>query len=68
MWSHYANKHKGIVLQFEIAKNTETMLHAVKVNYSNEYPTLNFAQEMSGQLAKIMLRKSKDWEYEKEWR
>ena len=39
------------------------MLHALKIDYSNEYPVLNFAQDMSEQLAKIMLRKS-----EKEWR
>lgn len=68
MWSHYASQHKGIVLQFEIAKSPEAMLHALKIDYSNEYPILNFAQDMTEQLAKIMLRKSEDWKYEKEWR
>jgi hypothetical protein len=68
MWSHYAKQHKGIVLQLEIAKDPETMLFAMKVDYSDEYPILNFAQGLEGQLQKIILRKFKDWEYEKEWR
>ena len=68
MWSHYAKQHKGIVLQFEIAKDPETMLNAMKVNYSDEYPVLNLAQDLEGQLPKIILRKFTDWDYEKEWR
>ncbi len=68
MWGHYAKQHKGIVLQFEIAQDPSAMLHAVKVDYSNEYPVINFAQDLAGQLEKSMLRKSVDWEYEKEWR
>lgn len=68
MWSHYANQHKGIVLQFEIAKDPETMLNALKVDYLNEYPVLNLAQDLQGQLQKIFLRKFTDWDYEKEWR
>ena len=68
MWRHYANHHKGIDLQFEIAKDPQTMLFALRADYSNEYPTLNFAQDLIGQLSKIMLRKSDDWKYEKEWR
>ena len=68
MWSHYAKQHRDIVLQFEIAKDPETMLNAMTVDYSDEYPILNFAQGLKGQLQKIILRKFKDWEYEKEWR
>jgi len=68
MWSHYTNQHKGIVLQFEIAKDPEAMLNAMKVDYSDEYPVLNLAQDLQGQLQKIILRKFTDWEYEKEWR
>lgn len=68
MWGHYAKQHKGIVLQFEIARDPVAMLHAVKVDYSDEYPVINFAQDLAGQLAKSMLRKSVDWKYEKEWR
>lgn len=68
MWSHYAKQHKGIVLQFEIAKDPEAMLNAMKVNYSDEYPVLNLAQDLQGQLQKIILRKFTDWDYEKEWR
>ena len=68
MWSHYAKQHKGVVLQFEIAKDPEALLHVMKVNYSDEYPSLNFAIDMGGQLGTIMQRKFTDWKYEKEWR
>lgn len=68
MWSHYAKQHKGIVLQFEIAKDPEAMLNAMKVDYSDEYPVLNLAEDLQGQLQKIILRKFTDWYYEKEWR
>jgi Protein of unknown function (DUF2971) len=68
MWSHYAKQHKGIVLQFEIAKDPESMLNAMKVDYSDEYPVLNLAQDLQGQFQKIILRKFTDWDYEKEWR
>lgn len=68
MWGHYAKQHKGIVLQFEIAKDPVTMLNAIKVDYSDEYPIVNFAQDLSGQLGKSMFRKATGWNYEKEWR
>ncbi|HMF49277.1 MAG TPA: hypothetical protein VK603_11580 [Candidatus Saccharimonadales bacterium] len=42
MWSHYANKHTGIWLQFESARDPETFAHTVGMTYSMDYPTVNW--------------------------
>ena len=38
MWSHYADHHKGICLQFHRTKNFPTFGHAVHVDYKEELP------------------------------
>jgi hypothetical protein len=68
MWSHYANNHRGIVLQFEVANDTSTFLKNVRVEYVNDYPLLNWANETESEIRKSFLNKFKTWEYEKEWR
>lgn len=42
MWSHYANNHKGLVLQFDVADAIEAFFPAFKITYSSDYPALNF--------------------------
>ena len=68
MWSHYASKHQGAVLQFNISKDLGSMLYALKMHYSHHYPIFNFAVDLAEQFESIMLRKASDWSYEKEWR
>jgi hypothetical protein len=68
MWSHYSRMHKGIVLQFDIFQDLDNLLPIMKVQYSREYPTINFTKNFGAQLGPVMLRKSPDWAYEKEWR
>lgn len=69
MWSHYGGKHKGVVLQFEIARDPRSLLYALKVHYSNEYPIYNYAYEMdTDTFNAVMLRKAEAWRYEEEWR
>ena len=67
MWSHYAGNHEGLCLQFEIAKDPETFLKALPVEYLQEYPTHKWVNGNSG-VMKILLRKHPDWFYEKERR
>ena len=68
MWSHYANHHKGIVLQFEVAKDTTTFLKAVPLDYVTDYPKINWANETEGEVRKAFLNKYETWKYENEWR
>lgn len=68
MWSHYASDHKGLVLQFDISKDPESLLYALKMHYSREYPKYDFSSDLKAQFENIILRKAEDWAYEKEWR
>lgn len=68
MWSHYAKDHKGLVLQFEIAKHAEEFTGALPVAYNGAYPTFNWFKKTEDQLMNIILRKHPDWGYEKERR
>jgi hypothetical protein len=69
MWSHYASSHEGLCLVFEIARDPKTFLDALPVEYSVDYPVVNWVKDFDtgGPLA-IVLRKHKGWKYEKERR
>jgi hypothetical protein len=69
MWSHYGSSHKGISLQFHISKDLSIFRNAIAVDYSYEYPVINYLNDnLSIAFAETFKRKSKDWEYEKERR
>ncbi len=68
MWSHYADQHKGFVLQFDIVHDVRNFLPIIKVNYSNKYPLINWSKLTPAVTAIALKRKHKEWEYEKEWR
>lgn len=81
MWSHYSDRHTGVCLGFK--RTGEIMSRALQVNYSRDYPTLDYFKTVAelesnnttvAQRAqrmwvdRIYLTKSVDWEYESEWR
>ena len=69
MWSHYASNHEGLCLVFEIARDPKTFLDAQPVEYSVEYPVVNWVKDFDkGGPLHIVLRKHNGWEYEKEQR
>ena len=68
MWSHYAKEHTGICLQFEIARDPRTMLSAIPVDYTNQYPIHNWIKNSTEELKRVLLAKFKAWEYEGERR
>lgn len=78
MWSHYADFHKGFVLEFKIpvaglsrtkAYEYEKFLIPLPINYSIHRPVYKVAQEDNQEgLKKYFLTKSRDWEYEAEER
>jgi hypothetical protein len=71
MWSHYADCHKGICLEFSTSQPSYFQ-RARPVNYGDEFSTLNLhdivVDEDLRNTAPWMLMKARQWEYEKEWR
>lgn len=65
MWSHYAEKHKGILLEFKISKDDpdfDFIPH--EVLYLDEFPVIG----KDGKILDAFLIKSKEWYYEQEYR
>ena len=75
MWSHYADNHKGVCIEFEFPKDSLEKSEIDKVNYCNEFPKYSFddyrgksKEEVQNKIRELITIKAKDWEYEKEWR
>lgn len=69
MWSHYTNNHTGFCLEFDTGH--EPFSSARKVNYEDEFPTIESAMIINrdiSQLWSLLLTKFTNWSYEKEWR
>lgn len=65
MWAHYADKHSGVCLKFDILEDLESFLVPIPVEYNSNY--LNF-DLLTSNFIDLIRRKSKDWEYEQEYR
>jgi len=71
MWAHYADSHKGIVLEIDTAhsffysdpQNSSLLYPMQKVEYIDKRPNIS-----SDKWEKTFLIKSEDWAYEKEHR
>jgi len=71
MWSYYSDSHKGLCLEFDTTKDITYFGQAFKVNYGNEYPSIDVIKIGLGkdyEYRKAVLVKSTHWEYEQEWR
>lgn len=71
MWSHYAHKHTGVVVEFlSLPEVDSPLIMAQSVRYSQKMPQRNFADFPSARQVSdaITLTKAKVWEYEEEWR
>ncbi len=68
LWSHYAEKHNGIAIEYEIdieeLKKQNIIL--CKVYYCNSISQIN--NPKIGDYGKSFFIKSTDWSYENEWR
>lgn len=67
MWSHYTDKHKGCVIEFDLKKCLPLFKLIGRVVYDNNYPSYNYLQVQAGPFNTIY-HKSKHWEYEDEYR
>ena len=61
LWSHYADKHRGMVLGFDI--NSKIIRN---VQYVDHRPTFQKVNETT--LFTLLYTKHRDWQYEREWR
>lgn len=77
MWSHYADFHRGFVLEFRIpimgheedVPLTNERLLPFPIKYRSERPHIEIGTELPDDLLdKLALTKSLDWEYEEEER
>lgn len=67
MWSHYADSHRGICLEFD--GTAPFMAHAQKIKYADERIAINpYKDTPNVMMEKSLLIKSNHWEYESEWR
>jgi hypothetical protein len=68
MWSHYADEHKGICIEYDF-QNTHVGTFLSPVAYSNEIYKIKTFEDLNPlQQIGASLTKCKDWEYELEWR
>lgn len=72
MWAHYADSHKGIVLEFQKDINGLISRNIVPVIYHSKHPVINVGdykqEEMLAIAYQLICAKGKDWKYEKELR
>jgi hypothetical protein len=69
MWSHYASQHRGVCLQFDVARDSVgSFMIALPVSYSEDYPVINWVTEFDKGAEKSLLRKHLGWSYERERR
>ena len=73
MWGHYANKHKGFCLEYDLSVFPTELNIIMPVVYTREPFDASMIIDMRGiedKYARLCpsLFKSTDWSYEKEWR
>lgn len=71
MWSHYANKHKGFCLCYAVRDILSAKKKLFPVWYREE-KVLPICKgktiQQNPRIREILIQKSPDWSYEKEWR
>jgi hypothetical protein len=66
MWSHYADKHRGLCLEF--GTDNEEFSGAYKVEYCDKYPSYNLTDQSLERNLLPLVTKSSVWSYEEEYR
>lgn len=83
MWAHYADCHRGFALEFDAThpffdqrrNPNEAYRHVMKVVYARERPAITMFDRRADPeqwadkiIEQVLLTKSVDWSYEREWR
>lgn len=69
MWSHYADKHKGLCLELDVLADTTNVFRLLMpIQYTNIRESCNYVRDDFSYIRCFALTKSLDWSYEKEYR
>lgn len=69
MWSHYANSHQGFCVGLDQTAICNLINGTIgTMIYQNEFPKVGLFDDKVGQLVRILLTKSIEWQYEDECR
>lgn len=69
MWSHYADGHRGICLEFAPQGNQLFGCDLLQVRYARRYPILSLYDDCDLEWTKRYLTtKARAWKHEREWR
>lgn len=69
LWSHYSDEHKGICIEYDFEDDDQIRTFIQPVFYSDKVHKIGLFEEYTTMnMIASSLIKSKDWEYEKEWR
>lgn len=69
LWSHYGSEHKGIAIEYDFIDADQVRTFMQPVIYSNKVHKVGIFEEYTiMQMIVSSLIKSKEWEYEQEWR
>ena len=69
LWSHYADEHKGISIEYDFVDIDRIRAFIQPVNYRDKIHKIGVFEEYTTmQMVSASLIKSKEWEYEAEWR
>lgn len=70
MWSHYADCHTGICLEFDVTKDSGFFTFPINVHYQDAYPKIDISEEDKYKEYVITLISTKysEWSYEEEIR
>ncbi len=68
MWGHYADKHRGIAIQFETVRTCEIFTHTLPMVYISDYPSIEWPKNYENELRRVISHKYVGWKDEKEWR
>lgn len=73
MWSHYADSHRGLVIGFDAGHSFFAQSNLRQVDYSSKRVSFDVSwtpgsPDVSKAIGDLMVRKSRCWKYEQEWR
>ncbi len=69
MWSHYADKHTGFCLEFQMENDFFGRAMPIEErHYSLKRPCLNLIEPSEPKIVEALLTKAKGWKDEEEWR
>lgn len=68
MWSHYADSHRGICLEFDITEDYDFFVFPIIIKYERGYPKIDVSETRGNVGKELLTTKYEGWQYEQEVR